>query len=76
MRGNMNLPAAIAFSVLIWSSAKYIPPYYLEMRRMDVEQEKIVVEHNEINMMMQQLQAASQRRDAQRASTKSEMRLY
>ncbi len=37
----MKVPAALVFAVLTWSAARYLPPYYLEMRKLDLEEEKV-----------------------------------
>jgi len=51
----MRLPAALVISVLIWSAARYLPPYYLELHKMDVEEEKVAVEHSKANALLRQM---------------------
>jgi hypothetical protein len=37
----MKLPIAVVTAVLIWSSSKYLPTYFIEMRKMDMLEQKI-----------------------------------
>jgi hypothetical protein len=40
----MKLPAALVMAVLVWSSSKYLPPYFLEMRKMDMVEQRFQLE--------------------------------
>jgi hypothetical protein len=41
----MKYPAALVVAVLVWSTARYLPPYYLELRKLDLEESKVEVEN-------------------------------
>lgn len=36
----MKFPVAFVVAVLIWCSSKYIPPYFLELRKMQIMEER------------------------------------
>ena len=38
---SMKMPAAIVIAVLVWSSAKYLPTYFVEMRKVDLLEERM-----------------------------------
>lgn len=56
----MKIPAAIVVAVLIWSSARYLPPYYLEMRRLDLEEDKVGLVKTKAAMLLKGAQAREQ----------------
>jgi hypothetical protein len=64
----MKFPAAIVTAVLIWSTARYLPPYYLEMRKMDLEEEKVDLVKTRAHML---LKASQAREEAARTAAES-----
>ena len=56
----MKFSAAIVLSVLIWSAARYLPPYYLEMRRLDLEEEKVDLVKTRAAVLLKASQAREQ----------------
>ncbi len=60
----MRLPAAIVTAVLIWSAARYLPPYYLEVRKMDLEEEKMVAAQSHTSAMLKQMRLQQTRAEA------------
>ena len=53
----MKIPAAIVVAVLVWSSARYLPPYYLELRKLDLEESKVEVQNAKQLAMLRVLEA-------------------
>lgn len=53
----MTLPVAIVTAVLVWSSARYLPPYYLEIRKIELEQQKMEFESAKQVAMIRELRA-------------------
>jgi hypothetical protein len=51
----MRIPAALVISVLIWSAARYLPPYYIQLHKMDIEAEKTAIEHTQASVMLKQM---------------------
>jgi hypothetical protein len=51
----MRISAAFVTAVLIWSAARYLPPYYLELHKMDLEEEKTVVQQKTANAMLREM---------------------
>ncbi len=48
----MRLPTALVLAVLIWSAARYMPPYFLEMQKMDLEESKVALRNSQVNALM------------------------
>ncbi|RYD60500.1 MAG: hypothetical protein EOP84_36905 [Verrucomicrobiaceae bacterium] len=55
----MKIPAAIVVAVLVWSSARYLPPYFLELRKLDLEESKVEVQNAKQLAMLRVLRANS-----------------
>jgi hypothetical protein len=72
----MRLPAAIVAAVLIWSAARYLPPYYLEVRKMDLEEEKLVVAQSHANAMLKQMRLQQTKADAPKFPPSHESHLF
>ena len=53
----MKIPAAIVVAVLVWSSARYLPPYFLELRKLDLEESKVEVQNAKQLAMLRVLEA-------------------
>jgi hypothetical protein len=53
----MKYPAALVVAVLIWSSARYLPPYYVELRKLDLEEAKVEVQNARQLAMLRVLEA-------------------
>jgi hypothetical protein len=51
----MRLPAAIVTAVLIWSAARYLPPYFLELRKMDAEDEKVALQSSKASEILREM---------------------
>ncbi len=51
----MRMSSALVLAVLIWSSARYLPSYFLAIQRMDVEEEKMAIEHTHSTAMLHQM---------------------
>jgi hypothetical protein len=51
----MRLPAAIVTAVLVWSAARYLPPYFLELRKMDLEEEKVALQSTKANQILREM---------------------
>jgi hypothetical protein len=52
----MRLPAALVISVLIWSTARYLPPYFVELHKIDIQEEKLALETSHAKAMLKQMQ--------------------
>ncbi len=52
----MRLPAALVISVLIWSTARYLPPYFVELHKIDIQEEKLTLENTHAKAMLKQMQ--------------------
>ena len=51
----MRLPSAIVVAVLIWSAARYLPPYYLELHKMDLEEEKFATQKTHADALLREM---------------------
>ena len=71
----MRLPAALVTSVLIWSAARYLPPYFLEMHRMDVEEERTADVHTEASALLRKMHLKLPPKETKPA-TDQQQRLY
>lgn len=54
----MKYPAALVIAVLVWSTARYLPPYFLELRRLDLEESKVQVQNARHLAMLRVLRAS------------------
>jgi hypothetical protein len=58
----MKYPAALVFAVLVWSTARYLPPYFLESRKLDLEESKVEVQNAKHLTMLRVLRATTSSR--------------
>ena len=54
----MKYPAALVVAVLVWSTARYLPPYYLEQRKLDLEESKVEVQNAKQMAMLRVMRAS------------------
>ncbi len=55
----MQYPAALVVAVLVWSTARYLPPYFLELRKLDIEESKVEVENAKHLTMLRVMRAST-----------------
>ena len=63
----MKFPVAIVVAVLVWSTAKYIPPYFLELRKMDLMEDRIHADSARQVALLRQIRMELQARNAAQA---------
>jgi hypothetical protein len=56
----MNLPAAFVIAVLAWSSCKYLPTYFVEMRKIDLLEERMQLDAARQLTMLKELRTQLQ----------------
>ena len=56
----MKFPVAIVAAVLVWSSARYLPPYFLELRKMDIIEQRVQLEAAKQVAVIRELRAQMQ----------------
>ncbi len=54
---NMKLPVALVAAMLVWSSARYLPPYFLELRKLDMAEQRMELEAARQVAVMKELRA-------------------
>jgi len=73
----MRLPAALVISVLIWSSARYLPPYFLEMHKMDMEEERAVTDvHTQTSALLRKMHLKLPQTEAAKPAPEPAKRFY
>ena len=58
----MRISTALVAAVLIWSSARYLPPYFLALHKIDQEDERLTLQQLQTNAVLHEarLQARPQ----------------
>lgn len=74
----MKLPVALVTAMLVWSSARYLPPYFLELRKLDIAEQRMELDAARQVAVMKELRAhlQSQTKTSGNTSLPQEKRFY
>ncbi|MHA3771393.1 hypothetical protein ACXR0O_07640 [Verrucomicrobiota bacterium sgz303538] len=68
----MKLPVAIVLAVLVWSSARYLPPYFLELQKMTLVEQRMQMEAARQVAILKELRAHAQSQTKMSSETAAE----
>lgn len=74
----MKFPVALLAAVLVWSSARYLPPYLLEIRKMELVEQRMQMDAARQLAVMKELRAhlQSQTKTTSESATQQQKRFY
>lgn len=74
----MKFPIALLAAVLVWSSARYLPPYFLELRKMDMAEQRMQMDAARQLAVMKELRAhmQSQTKTSSESTAQQQKRFY
>lgn len=74
----MKFPVAIVAAVLVWSSARYLPPYFLELRKMEIVEQRMQADAARQLAIMKELRAhlQSQTKTSSESAAQEQKRFY
>lgn len=74
----MKFPIALVTAVLVWSSARYLPPYFLELRKMDLVEQRMQMDAARQLAVMKELRAhlQSQTKTSSESAAQQQKRFY
>ena len=72
----MKFPIALLAAVLVWSSARYLPPYFLELRKLDITEQRMQVDAARQMAVMKELRAHMQSQTKASGNPASEQKRF